>query len=58
MGWNNLYRGLAIGGSKRTCELTSSIVPRGTSLHRLVEFEFPPIALDPEQPLTLLLWSI
>src|SRR6201987_2068632 len=37
--WNNLYRGLAvvIGRSKRTCELTSSIVPRGTPYHRLVE---------------------
>jgi hypothetical protein len=34
------------GRSKRTCELTSSIVPRGTSFHRLVELEFPPIALD------------
>ena len=50
--WNNLYRGLAVtvGGSKRTCELTSSIVPRGTSFHCLVELEFPPIALDPERP--------
>src|SRR5580658_7470805 len=25
------------GGIKRTCELTSSIVPRGTSFHRSVE---------------------
>src|ERR1700758_1123226 len=33
------------GRSKRTCELTSSIVPRGTLFHRLVELEFPPIAL-------------
>jgi hypothetical protein len=33
--------------SKRTCELTSSIVPRGTSFHRWVELEFPPIAFDP-----------
>ena len=33
------------GRSKRTCELTSSIVPRGTSFHRSVELEFPPIAL-------------
>src|SRR5215475_864584 len=32
--------------SKRTCELTSSIVPRGTSFHHLVELEFPPIAFD------------
>ena len=49
--WNNLYRGLAlvVGRSKRTCELTSSIVPRGTSVHRLVELEFPPIAVDPER---------
>jgi superfamily II helicase len=39
--WNNLYRGLAvvIGRSKRTCELTSSIVPRGTPYHRLVELQ-------------------
>jgi hypothetical protein len=36
------------GRSKRTCELTSSIVPRGTPFHRLVEF--PPIAFDPERP--------
>ena len=35
------------GGFKRTCELTSSIVPRGTSFHRSVELEFPPIAFDP-----------
>ena len=34
------------GRSKRTCELTSSIVPRGTSFHRSVEFEFRPIGLD------------
>jgi hypothetical protein len=52
--WNNLYRGLAVavGRSKRTCELTSSVVPRGTSFHRLAELEFPPIALDPERPHT------
>src|SRR5437763_3151733 len=30
---NNLYRGLAVGRSKQTYELTSSIVPRGTSFH-------------------------
>ena len=30
------------GRSKRTCELTSSIVPRGTSFHRWVDLEFPP----------------
>ena len=34
------------GRSKRTCELTSSIVPRGTSFHRSVELEFPPIGCD------------
>jgi hypothetical protein len=39
------------GRSEQTCELTSSIVPRGTSFHRLVELEFPPIAFDPERPL-------
>ena len=46
--WNNLYCGLAvrvIGRSKRTYELTSSIVPRGTSFHRSVELAFSPIAL-------------
>ncbi len=35
------------GRCKRTCGLTSSIVPRGTSFHRSVELEFPPIAFDP-----------
>ena len=47
---NNLLGGLAVrlnGRSKRTYELTSSIVPRGTSFHRWVELEFPPIAFDP-----------
>src|SRR3984893_8288599 len=39
---------LTDGRSKRTCELTSSIVPRGTSFHRSVEFECPPIAFDPD----------
>src|SRR5271170_7520952 len=33
--------------SKRTHELTSSIVPRGTSFHRWAELEFPPVAFDP-----------
>src|SRR6267378_5870695 len=33
--------------SKRTYELTSSIVPPGTSFHGSVELEFPPIAFDP-----------
>ena len=32
--------------SKRTYELTSSIVPRGTSFHHWVELEFSPIAFD------------
>jgi len=49
--WNNLSHDLAVGRSKRTYELTSSIVPRGTFFHRLVELEFPPIAFDPELPL-------
>src|SRR5580765_1265626 len=31
--------------SKRTYELTSSIVPRGTSFHRSVELEGPPILI-------------
>src|SRR6478672_10166688 len=34
------------GRSKRTFELTSSIVPRGTSFHRSVERECPSIGLD------------
>ena len=33
--------------SKRTHELTSSIVPRGTSFHLGVELEYPPIGCDP-----------
>jgi len=32
------------GRSKRTYELTSSIVPRGTSFHCSVDLRFPPIA--------------
>ena len=47
--WNNLWGGLTVrrtvGPSGHT--LTSSVVPRGTSLHRSVELEFPPIAFDP-----------
>ena len=35
-----------VGRSKGTCELTSSIVPRGTSFYRWVELEFPPMAFD------------
>src|SRR5262245_351927 len=34
-------------GGNQSSELTSSIVPRGTSFHRSVELEFPPIAFDP-----------
>jgi hypothetical protein len=40
---------LADSRSKRTYELASSIVPRGTSFHRLVELECPPIPFDPAQ---------
>jgi len=45
---NNLPSGLAVtnGRSKRLGELTSSIVPRGTSFHRRAELEFPPIVLS------------
>jgi hypothetical protein len=35
------------GRLKRTNELTSSIVPRGTSFHRWVELDFLLIAFDP-----------
>ena len=38
------------GRSKRTNELTSSIVPRGTSFHRSVELECSPIACDLVRP--------
>ena len=34
------------GGSKRTCELTSSIVPRGTSFYRSWGSKFPSILWD------------
>src|ERR1035437_6302877 len=47
---NNLWVGLAVtptGRSKRTYELTSSIVPRRTSFHGLVELEYSPIVIDP-----------
>ena len=37
------------GRSKQTCELTSSIVPRGTSFYRSVDLEFSPIGFDPER---------
>ena len=36
----------ADGRSKQTCDLTSSIVPRGTSFHHAVEFAFSPIDCD------------
>ena len=44
-GWNNLWVGLAAisGRSKQTYDLTSFVVPRGTSCHRTVELAFPPI---------------
>jgi len=35
-----------VGRSKPTCELTSSIVPRGTPFHHGVDLEFSPIAFD------------
>ena len=41
---------LSDGRSKRTNELTSSIVPRGTSFHGLVELEFSPIVFDCLRP--------
>src|SRR5262249_35377383 len=37
------------GRFKRTCELTSSIVPRGTSFHCWVDLESSPIGFDPER---------
>src|SRR5215472_7197392 len=49
--WNNLSGGLVVslnGRFKRTCELTSSIVPRGTFFHCWVDLEFSPIGFDPE----------
>ena len=48
---NNLLVGLAVEErrSKRTYELTSSIVPQGTSFHRSVELGFSPIGFDPER---------
>jgi hypothetical protein len=39
---------LSDGRSKRTYELTSSIVPQGTSFHRAVELDCSPIAIDPD----------
>src|SRR5215469_5471732 len=38
---------VSLTGPERTCELTSSIIPRGTSFHRSVELEFSPIGFDP-----------
>src|SRR6516165_6434122 len=37
---------IAVGRSKRTCELTSSIVPRGTPFHHLVELRVTPYGFD------------
>ena len=51
--WNNLLSGLAIGrtaGPRGPDVLTSSIVPRGPSFHRSVEFECSPIVIDGVQP--------
>ena len=50
--WNNLSGGLVVslnGRFKRTCELTSSIVPRGTSFHCWVDLGFSPIGFDSER---------
>ncbi len=45
---NNLWVGLAAisGRSKQTYDLTSFVVPRGTSYHRTVELASSPIAFD------------
>jgi Prolyl oligopeptidase, N-terminal beta-propeller domain len=41
-----IFRATLPGGrSKRTHELTSSIVPRGTPFRRVVELEFPPVVI-------------
>ena len=48
--------GLAVkvnGRFKRTYDLTSSVVPRGTSFHRSVELEFPPILIGRRRRLRL-----
>src|SRR5215470_8737790 len=50
--WSNLCRGLVVslnGRFKRTCELISSIVPRGTSFHCCVDLGSSPIGFDPER---------
>ena len=47
---NNLLGDLTVSvtaGPSRLYELTSSIVPRGTSFHRWVELECSPIVFDP-----------
>src|SRR5215831_7587543 len=52
--WDSRMRGTIFGSalpssdgrSKRTCDLTSSIVPQGTSFHRAVELAFSPIDCD------------
>ena len=46
---NNLLVGLAVSRTKRTHELTSSIVPRGTSFHCWVDLVFSPIGFNPER---------
>ena len=48
--WNNLSGGLVVSvttGPSGACELTSSIVPQGTSFHRSVGLNFPSIGFDP-----------
>jgi hypothetical protein len=40
---------LSNGRSKRTYELTSSIVPQGTSFHHAVDPGYSPIVVDPER---------
>src|SRR5262249_16401326 len=52
--WDSRMRGTIFGSalpssdgrSKQTCDLTSSIVPQGTSFHRAVELAFSPIDCD------------
>ena len=43
------YRQTNDRSKRNSSQLTSSIVPRGTSFHRSVEPKFPPIASDPAQ---------
>ena len=57
-GRNNLLDGLAVftdSRSKQTYELASSVVPRGTSFHRSVELDCPPILFLTRTSIRLLL---